>query len=108
MADLAKLALLARLEAKPGKESEVENFLRSALPLAQQEAGTTTWFALKLGPSTFGIFDTFAAEDGRQAHLDGPIAAALMAKAGELLAKPPVIEKVDILASKLSGVQKAT
>jgi quinol monooxygenase YgiN len=108
MADLAKLALLARLEAKPGKESEVENFLRSALPLAQQEAGTTTWFALKLGPSTFGIFDTFAAEDGRQAHLDGPIAAALMAKAGELLAKPPVIEKVDILASKLSGAQKAT
>lgn len=108
MADLAKLALLARLDAKPGKESEVENFLRSALPLAQQEAGTTTWFALKLGPSTFGIFDTFAAEDGRQAHLNGPIAAALMAKAGELLAKPPVIEKVDILASKLSGVQKAT
>ena len=101
MADLAKLALLARLEAKPGKETEVENFLRSALPLAQQEAGTTTWFALKLGTSTFGIFDTFGAEEGRQAHLNGPIAAALMAKAGELLAKPPVIEKVEILASKL-------
>jgi quinol monooxygenase YgiN len=105
MADIAKVALLARLEAKAGKETEVENFLRSALPLAQQEAGTTTWFALKLGPSTFGIFDTFAGEEGRQAHLTGPIAAALMAKAGELLSTPPVIEKVDILASKLSSVQ---
>jgi quinol monooxygenase YgiN len=105
MADIAKVALLARLEAKPGKETEVENFLRGALPLAQQEPGTTTWFALRLGPTTFGIFDTFAGEDGRQAHLSGPIASALMAKAGELLASPPVIEKVDILASKLSSAQ---
>lgn len=105
MADLAKVALLVRLEAKAGKESDVENFLRSGLALAQQEPLTTTWFALRLGPSTFGIFDTFAADEGRQAHLNGPIAAALMAKAGELLAKPPVIEKVDILASKLSAGQ---
>jgi quinol monooxygenase YgiN len=106
MADNAKVALLVRLEAKAGKETEVENFLRSGLALAQQEPGTTTWFALRLGPSTFGIFDTFAAEDGRQAHLNGPIAAALMAKAGELLAKPPVIEKVDILAAKLASAGK--
>jgi quinol monooxygenase YgiN len=75
--------------------------------LVQQEPGTTTWFALRLGPSTFGIFDTFAAEDGRQAHLNGPIAAALMAKAGELLAKQPVIEKVDILAAKLESPARA-
>jgi quinol monooxygenase YgiN len=107
MADNAKVALLVRLEAKAGKETEVENFLRGGLALAQQEPGTTTWFALRLGPSTFGIFDTFAAEDGRQAHLNGPIAAALMAKAGELLAKPPVIEKVDILAAKLASAGKA-
>jgi quinol monooxygenase YgiN len=105
MADIAKVALLVRLEAKAGKENDVENFLRSGLALAQQEPATTTWFALRLGPGTFGIFDTFGAEDGRQAHLTGPIAAALMAKAGELLASPPVIEKVDILASKLPAGQ---
>ena len=98
---MAKLALLARLEAKPGKEAEVARFLESALPLAQAEAGTTSWFALRLGPDTFGIFDTFDAESGRQAHLDGPIAAALMAKASELLAQPPQIDKIDILAAKL-------
>ncbi|MBF5041993.1 antibiotic biosynthesis monooxygenase [Aggregicoccus sp. 17bor-14] len=98
---MAKLALLARMEAKQGKEADVEQFLAGALPLAQKEAGTTTWFALRLGPSSFGIFDTFDAESARQAHLDGPIAKALMAKAGELLAKPPSIEKVEILANKL-------
>lgn len=97
---MANVALLARLEAKPGKEADVENMLRSSLALAQAEPETVTWFALKLGPSTFGIFDTFAAESGRQAHLNGEIAKALMAKADELLSVPPVIEMVDILAAK--------
>ena len=98
---MVQVALLVRLEAKPGKEGHVENFLRGGLPLAQQEPATTAWFAIRLGPSTFGIFDAFPDEAGRQAHLSGPIAAALMAKASELLAKPPVIEKVDVLAAKL-------
>ncbi len=95
-----KFALLATLEAKPGKEKEVEEFLKSAQPLAAAEPGTTTWYALKLGPAKFGIFDTFKDEAGRDAHLSGEIAKALMAKAGELLAKPPQIEKVELLASK--------
>src|ERR1700674_3656221 len=95
------VGLLARLEAKPGKEEIVENFLRGALPLAQAEPATTTWYAIRLGPSTFGIFDTFPNEAGRQAHLAGRVAAALMARASELFAKPPSIEKVDVLAAKL-------
>jgi quinol monooxygenase YgiN len=94
------LALLALLEAKPGKEAELEAFLKSALPLAQAEAETTSWYALKLGPSQFGIFDTFADSKGRDAHLNGEIAKALFAKADELLAKPPQIEKPEILAVK--------
>ena len=98
---MVKLALLARMEAKPGKEEEVAEFLRGALPLAQAESATTAWFALRIGKSTFGIFDAFADEAGRQSHLSGPIAAALMAKAAELLSAPPVIEKVDLLAAKL-------
>ena len=97
---MVKVGLLARLEAKPGKEAEVEKFLTDALPLAQQETGTVVWYAIRLGPSTFGIFDAFAEEQGRQAHLSGPIASALMAKASELLAQPPTIENVDVLASK--------
>jgi len=88
------------LHAKPGKEAEVEEFLKSAQPLAAQESGTTTWYAVKLGPAKFGIFDTFRNEEGRNAHLSGPIAKALMAKAGELLAEPPQLEMLDILASK--------
>jgi quinol monooxygenase YgiN len=96
------LALLVRLEAKPGKEAETEQFLKAGLAIAQEEAGTTTWFALKLGPSTFGIFDTFVEEAGREAHLSGRLAAALMQKASELLAQPPTIEKVAVLAAKLS------
>ena len=99
---MVKVGLFVRLEAKPGKESAVAEFLSSGLALAQQEPETTVWFALRLGPSTFGIFDAFPAESGRKAHLDGPIAAALMAKAGELLAEPPRIDKVDLLAAKLS------
>jgi quinol monooxygenase YgiN len=98
---MVNVALLVRLEAKPGKEAAVEAFLRSGLPLAQTEPATITWYALKLGPSTFGIFDTFPDDSGRQAHLSGPIAAALMAQASELLAKPPAIEQVDVLAAKL-------
>jgi quinol monooxygenase YgiN len=95
-------ALLARLEAKPGKEAAVQDLLVSALALANQEARTTVWFALKLGPSTFGVFDAFADEEGRQAHLHGPIAQALMAKAPELFSKPPQIDPVDVLAAKLA------
>jgi quinol monooxygenase YgiN len=97
---MAKLALLAWLEAKPGKEQEVADFLKSALPLAQAEPATVSWFAWRTGESVFGIFDTFETEEGRDAHLSGPIAAALMANAGRLLAKPPIIEKLDILAEK--------
>lgn len=95
------VGLFVRVEAKPGKEAEVENFLRSALPLAQNEPATTVWFAIRLGPSSFGIFDAFPSDEGRQAHLAGPIAAALMANASELLSQPPSIEKIDVLATKL-------
>ena len=98
---MVKLALRATLVAKPDKGAAVEAFLKSALPLAMREAGTTLWFALKITPSTFGIFDAFADEAGRDAHLAGPIAAALMAQASELLAHAPVIEKIDVLAVKL-------
>ncbi len=97
---MEKFALLARVEAKAGKENDVENFLKSALALANEEPETVAWYALKIGPSTFGIFDTFNAEEGREAHLAGKIAAALMEHAPDLLASPPVIEKVDILAVK--------
>jgi quinol monooxygenase YgiN len=98
---MVKLALFVRLEAKPGKEEDVESFLRGGLPIVQDEPATIAWFGIQLGPTTFGIFDAFPDEAGRQAHLSGQVAAALMAKAPELLAKPPVIEKVDVLAAKL-------
>ena len=97
---MEKYALVATLQAKPGKEQVVEEFLKSALPLAQSEPGTIRWYAFKSGPDTFGIFDTFADEDARDAHLTGEIAKALMANADTLLAVPPKIEKVDILATK--------
>jgi quinol monooxygenase YgiN len=100
---MVKVGLFVRLEAKPGKESAVAEFLTSGLGLAQQEPETTVWFALRLGPSTFGIFDAFPSDAGRKAHLNGPIAAALMAKAGDLLAKPPQIDQVDVLAAKVPG-----
>jgi quinol monooxygenase YgiN len=99
---MIKVALLVRLEAKPGKESAVEDFLRDGLALVQQEPATSTWYAIKLGPSTYGIFDTFPDDAGRQAHLTGRVAAALMAKAPELLAQPPAIEKAEVLAAKPS------
>jgi len=97
---MEKFALLARVEAKPGKENEVLAFLKSALPLAQAEPETVRWYALQIGPSTFGVFDTFETESGRQAHLAGRIAEALMANASALLSKPPVIELVDLIAVK--------
>jgi len=97
---MVKFALLARLEAKPGKEQEVADFIKSALPLAEQETETVSWYALQINSTTFGIFDTFETEGGRQAHLGGQIAAALMAKAPDLLATAPVIEQVDLLAVK--------
>jgi quinol monooxygenase YgiN len=98
---MSKLALYVPLEAKPGKEKEVADFLRSALPLVQAEAGTVTWYAIQEGPSSFAIFDTFDDEAGREAHLNGKVAAALMAKAADLFAKSPAIHKIDILADKL-------
>ena len=100
---MVHVALLVRLEAKPGKEAEVASFLEGGLAIVEEEPATTAWFAIRLGPSTFGIFDAFPDESGRQAHLSGRVAAALMAKAPELLAQPPVIEKVDVLAAKLPG-----
>jgi quinol monooxygenase YgiN len=100
---MVKTALLVRLEAKPGKEADVDSFLRGGLSVVNEEPATTAWFAIRMGPSTFGIFDAFPDEAGRQAHLSGRVAAALMAKASELLAQPPVIEKVDVLAAKLPG-----
>jgi len=98
---MIKLALFVQLEAKPGKESALEDFLQGGLPVVKKEPATTAWFALRLGPRRFGIFDVFPDEAGREAHLSGRVAAALMEKAGELLAKPPVIEKIDVLAAKL-------
>jgi quinol monooxygenase YgiN len=94
-------ALFVRLEAKPGKEAEAESFLRGGLPLVEEEPATVAWFGIRLGPTTFGIFDAFPDETGRQAHLSGRVAAALMAKASQLFAQPPVIEKADVLAAKL-------
>lgn len=100
---MVKTALFVRLEAKPGKEAEVADFLRGGLPLVEDEPATTAWFGIQLGPSTFGIFDAFPDEAGRQAHLSGKVAAALMAKASDLFSQPPSIEKVDVLAAKLPG-----
>jgi quinol monooxygenase YgiN len=100
---MTKYALYVPLQAKPGKEKDVADFLRSALPLVNAEAGTVSWFAIQEGPSSFAIFDTFDDEAGRNAHLNGKVAAALMekAKAGDLFAKTPEIYKLEILADKL-------
>lgn len=102
---MVKVALLVTFEAMPGKEAETAEFLTSALPLVEAEPATTAWFALQLGPSTFGIFDAFPDEDGRQAHLTGKVAEALFQRAPELFAAEPSIQKVDVLASKLPGIQ---
>jgi quinol monooxygenase YgiN len=97
----AKVALFVRLKAKPGKEAEVAAFLLSGKPIVEDEPATSTWFAIRLGPSSFAIFDTFPDDAGRNAHLAGKVAAALMAKAPNLLAVPPSIQKADVLATKL-------
>ncbi|GES46063.1 hypothetical protein RsS62_53150 [Rhizobium dioscoreae] len=101
---MTKFALYVPIEAKPGKEQEVADFLRSAIPLVNAEPGTISWYAIQEGPSSFAIFDTFDDEDGRDAHLNGQVAAALMAKAaeGDLFAKPPQIHKLSIIADKRS------
>jgi len=101
MSKNVNVGILATLKAKPGKENEVEQFLKSALPLANQEAGTIVWFALKIDYGTFAIFDAFADESGREAHLSGPIATALMTKWKDLLAEAPEIKKIGVLAAKL-------
>lgn len=98
---MAKFGLLVTLEAKPGKENEVDQFLRGALPLVQQESGTISWYAVRMGSSKFGIFDTFNDEAGKNAHLSGKVAEALFAKAEELFSQAPKIEELDILAEKL-------
>jgi quinol monooxygenase YgiN len=104
---MISLGLFVRLEAKSGKEKELAAFLNQGLQMANQEPTTEVWFALRLGPSTFGIFDAFADEAGRQTHLNGPIAKALFANAPELLAAPPSIEKAEILGAKLQQSRKA-
>jgi quinol monooxygenase YgiN len=97
---MVKKALVVKLTAKPGKEAEVEAFLNSGLALVNEEPLTVTWYAIKFSENTFGIFDTFDGDEGRDAHLNGKVAAALMANAEALLAEPPSIERVDILAAK--------
>lgn len=98
---MVKLAIYASMEAKPGKEAEVEAFLKSALPLVEAELGTIAWFAIRMGPTKFGIFDVFENEAGREAHLNGKVAAALFAKAPDLFASTPKVDKPDLLAAKL-------
>src|SRR5262245_54236598 len=98
---MLSLGLFVRLEAKPGKEKEVAAFLKQGFQMAHQETTTPLWFALRLGPSTFGVFDAFADESGRQAHLNGSIAKALFSKAPDLLDAPPSIEKHEVLGAKL-------
>ncbi len=100
---MVKVGLLVRIVAKPGKESTVAEFLAGALPLAQSEKDTVTWYAARLSANEFAIFDTFPSDAGRKAHLNGPIAAALMANAADLLSEPPRIEQIEILAAKIPG-----
>jgi quinol monooxygenase YgiN len=105
---MVNVALFVLLKAKPGKEAEVESFLRSGQELVMQEPATLAWFAIRMGPSTFGIFDAFADDAGRQAHLAGRVAAALMQKAPDLFAEAPKIDKIDVIAAKLPGLKAAT
>ena len=100
---MVNVGLYVRLEAKPGKEKAVEDFLKTGLQLANDEPATLVWFALRLGPSTFGVFDAFANDEGRQNHLAGRIGTALMANAPDLLSTPPIIERLDVLGAKLSA-----
>lgn len=98
---MLKMGLFVRLEAKPGKEADVEAFLKKGLELANQESKTPVWFGVRFGPSTFAVFDAFEDESGRQAHLNGQIAKALMENAPTLLASPPNIEKYDVIGAKV-------
>lgn len=98
---MVKVALLVRLEAKPGHAKDVEQFLQRGLPLVEAEPSTAAWFGIRMGTNTFGIFDAFPDDEARKAHLSGRVAEALMAKAGDLLAQPPIIEKLDVVAAKL-------
>ncbi|MCO6056509.1 antibiotic biosynthesis monooxygenase [Pseudomonas sp. MOB-449] len=98
---MVKVALLVRLEARPGKVAEVEDLLHGGLSLVQEEPDTTAWFALRMGPTTFGIFDAFEGNLGLQAHMAGKVAEALMERADELFSTPPQIERVAVLAAKL-------
>ncbi|MCE5263732.1 MAG: antibiotic biosynthesis monooxygenase [Deltaproteobacteria bacterium] len=98
---MVKVAVFVRLEVKRGKEADMEKLLCGGLDMALQEEATPVWLSLRIGPSTFGIFDAFVDEEGRQSHLSGPIAAALMKQAKDLLKEPPVIEMMDVLAAKL-------
>ncbi len=100
---MVTVGLMVRVEAKPGMESELASFLQDALPLAEEEPDTVAWFATRLGQSTFGIFDVFPDDEGRRAHLAGPIAEALTERVDDLLAEPPTIEHLDVLAHKLPG-----
>ncbi len=97
---MKNLGLLATLKAKPGKESEVQEFIKGAVELARKEDKTLTWYSFKIDENTFGIFDTFETEEGRDAHLNGDIAKALMANADRLLSEAPDIKKIEILSSK--------
>jgi quinol monooxygenase YgiN len=98
---MVTLSVYVNMEAKPGKEADVEAFLKGALPLVEAEPGTIAWFAIRTGPTNFGIFDVFENEASREAHLNGKVAAALFAKAPELFASAPTVDKPDILAAKL-------
>jgi len=98
---MPSVALYVKMEAKPEKVDEVASFLKSALPLVNQEPDTVSWYAIRLGPTTFSIFDTFEGDEGRQAHLNGQVAAALMGKVDELLTGPPEIHQVDLVAAKV-------
>ncbi len=97
---MPKFALYGELKPKPGKEADVEAFLKQGAELAKKEHGTVTWYALKEDNGTYGIFDTFNDEAGREAHLSGEIAKALMGRADELLSESPAIHKIDIIADK--------
>ena len=98
---MVSLSVFVRMKAKPGKEKEVEDFLKSGLAIVQQEPGTIAWFAIKTGPGVYGIFDVFENEAGREAHLTGRVAAALFSKAPDLFSEAPTVGKPDVLAAKL-------
>jgi quinol monooxygenase YgiN len=100
---MVTVGLLVTLEAKPGREEDVQRFLEGGLALVNEEPETTAWFAIRMGPSTYGIFDVFPSDAGRQAHLQGRVAEALMAQADDLFSQPPDIQPIDVLAAKLPG-----